>query len=398
MTLVTGGHGKNGALSVRDKKAKEAIRVAVTETEAVINFGRTDRPARVRLFGSKKKETVKLTASDATLVLGGNGVHGKVSVLGKSGDPVFEAFGTDDESIIGAGQEGQAGRLTLYDGQGEPSVNLTADGATLELGGNGVHGKVSVLGKSGDPVFEAFGTDDESIIGAGQEGQAGRLTLYDGRGEPTVNLTADGATMVLGGSGADGTLSVCGADGIPVAEVLAFATEAVIGIGQSGRPGRISVFDGNQAEVVRIDGQNGGDIWIANGDCAEEFDAVGPELLPGTVVVLAGSDAIEASAKAYDRRVAGVISGAGAYRPGLVLDRRASRAGRATVAILGKVHCLVDADAGAIEVGDLLTSADTGGHAMRASDPQRAFGSVIGKAMAPMASGKGLLPILVMCR
>ncbi|MDQ1538237.1 MAG: hypothetical protein QOE58_2630 [Actinomycetota bacterium] len=32
---------------------------------------------------------------------------------------------------------------------------------------------------------------------------------------------------------------------------------------------------------------------------------------------------------------------------------------------------------------------------MTASDPARAFGSVIGKALVPLASGLGLIPILV---
>jgi hypothetical protein len=38
-----------------------------------------------------------------------------------------------------------------------------------------------------------------------------------------------------------------------------------------------------------------------------------------------------------------VISGAGACRPGVILDRRASSEGRAPVALVGKVYCKVDA-------------------------------------------------------
>jgi hypothetical protein len=32
---------------------------------------------------------------------------------------------------------------------------------------------------------------------------------------------------------------------------------------------------------------------------------------------------------------------------------------------------------------------------MRASDPLQAFGAVIGKALRPLAEGRGLIPILV---
>ena len=32
---------------------------------------------------------------------------------------------------------------------------------------------------------------------------------------------------------------------------------------------------------------------------------------------------------------------------------------------------------------------------MKAADPARAFGAVIGKALRPLAAGRGLIPILV---
>jgi hypothetical protein len=48
-----------------------------------------------------------------------------------------------------------------------------------------------------------------------------------------------------------------------------------------------------------------------------------------------------------------------------------------------------------IEVGDLLTTSSCSGHAMKASDPFRAFGAVIGKALRPLASGRGKIPVLV---
>ena len=65
------------------------------------------------------------------------------------------------------------------------------------------------------------------------------------------------------------------------------------------------------------------------------------------------------------------------------------------IALLGKVFCKVDAQFGPIEVGDLLTTSPTQGHAMRVADPLRAFGAVIGKALRPLAGGQGLIPILI---
>jgi hypothetical protein len=79
----------------------------------------------------------------------------------------------------------------------------------------------------------------------------------------------------------------------------------------------------------------------------------------------------------------------------LVLDKQESGSNRQPVALLGKVFCNVDARYGAIEVGDLLTTSPTPGHAMKACDPLKAFGAVIGKALRPLHEGQGLILILI---
>lgn len=139
-----------------------------------------------------------------------------------------------------------------------------------------------------------------------------------------------------------------------------------------------------------------GDIQLAGADYAEDFDtddAAGA--VPGAVMVLGDTGGIRVSDTAYDRRVAGVISGAGGYRPAIILDRRKTHAGRRPLALMGKVWCQVDAREAAVAVGDLLTTSTTPGHAMKAGDAARAFGAVIGKALQPLAAGCGLVPILV---
>lgn len=159
-------------------------------------------------------------------------------------------------------------------------------------------------------------------------------------------------------------------------------------------------FDGNVQMVgdASVSGtlSVGGDIVLEGADCAEEFDLqTALDLDPGTVVVLDNTGSLEASWQSYDRKVAGVISGAGDFRPGMILDRRGNSKKRAPIALMGKVYCKVDAQYGAVEVGDLLTTSPTSGHAMKASDAARAFGAVIGKALRSLPSGKALVPILV---
>ena len=63
--------------------------------------------------------------------------------------------------------------------------------------------------------------------------------------------------------------------------------------------------------------------------------------------------------------------------------------------LMGKVYCKVDATSCPIDIGDLLTTSEVKGHAMKATDPYKAFGSVIGKALGPMEGRLGTIPILV---
>ncbi len=137
------------------------------------------------------------------------------------------------------------------------------------------------------------------------------------------------------------------------------------------------------------------DVVLTGADCAEEFDCVGGLVEPGSVVELTDDGRLCQSSGPYSKRVAGVVSGAGSYRPAVVLDRRAEGADRVPIALVGKVFCKVDATECPVEVGDLLTTSATAGHAMKATDPGRAFGAVIGKALAPLAEGVGLIPVLV---
>lgn len=137
------------------------------------------------------------------------------------------------------------------------------------------------------------------------------------------------------------------------------------------------------------------DVIVGGADCAEEFDIADSEVDNGTVMVIDDNGKLKPSQKAYDKRVAGVISGAGNYRPGIILDKQPSKANRQPIALVGKTFCKVDAKKSPIEVGDLLTTSKNTGHAMKADDPFKAFGSVIGKALNPLEEGRGMIPILI---
>jgi hypothetical protein len=185
------------------------------------------------------------------------------------------------------------------------------------------------------------------------------------------------------------------------AGLLGFGPVGVRGVAQGGTvAGR---FEGD----VQVTGFFQGDLRVKGDvkliglgqDLAEPFTVEGPQTArPGSVVVLTGPDRVRVSDTPYDPRVAGIVSGAGNLKPGIVLGRRSTTDDRPTIALTGKVWCYVDADEDPIELGDLLTTSGTLGHAMRATDQARAFGAVIGKALAGLSEGRGLIPVLVALR
>lgn len=102
---------------------------------------------------------------------------------------------------------------------------------------------------------------------------------------------------------------------------------------------------------------------------------------------------------AYDRAVAGVISGANGLSPGMVLSAESlyTSAGGNTMplAMTGRVWVLCDASHGPIRRGDALTTSTTPGYAMVVTDDARATRAVIGKAMTELKEGKGIVLVLV---
>jgi hypothetical protein len=180
----------------------------------------------------------------------------------------------------------------------------------------------------------------------------------------------------------------------PEAGVAGFSDQGIGVLAQSGGIGikaQAPIAGRFEGDVVVT-----GDIQLPGADYAEDFDIVDLAAAePGTVMVLDDSGGVRVSDRDYDRRVAGVVSGAGGYKPAVILDRSVTGTGRMPLALMGKVLCKVDATNCPVMVGDLLTTSATPGHAMKASDPAHAFGAVIGKALRALPDGRGLVPILV---
>lgn len=154
------------------------------------------------------------------------------------------------------------------------------------------------------------------------------------------------------------------------------------------------------SDGLEVDGTTTTEILTITGgaDIAEPFlISTADPIFSGHVVVIDEQNPglLKLSYRAYDSRVAGVISGAGGIGPGLTMTQKNLTEPTHYVALSGVVYVLADASNGSIRPGDLLTTSDTPGHAMKVSDYVKSQGAILGKAMSSLPEGKGLVLLLV---
>ena len=319
----------------------------------------------------------------------GTGVYGVASATSGS------TYGVSGEasSTHGVGVFGKATATsgTNYGVRGENTSSEGFGVYGLNWAGTGVHGiSASTTGRG---VFGFAGTTSGVNYGVyAQSASSAGYGLY------ATNSAGGVAARFTSRTRFDGNINVY--DG-----GAAFPTISLIPSG-----GAQVVLNRNNVAVLTLDADYNGDsrvitqeLEITGGsDLAEPFDvALHPEVgapVPGMVVAIDPHHAgrLTVAATPYDPLVAGVVSGAGGVEPGLMMGQRGSVAdGDTPVALVGRVYVLVDAAYGAVRPGDLLTTSATPGHAMRASDRERAEGAVLGKAMTGLESGRGLVLVLV---
>lgn len=132
-------------------------------------------------------------------------------------------------------------------------------------------------------------------------------------------------------------------------------------------------------------------------DLAENFE-VSDEVKAGMIVAIDEKNAgkLILARGAYNRRVAGVVSGANNLSAGMILPNLDVGKNVLPVALSGRVWVYAEAGKNPIKPGDLLTTSDTPGYAMKVTNYRRAQGAIIGKAMTELKAGeKGLVLVLV---
>lgn len=304
-----------------------------------------------------------------------------------------------DHADFAVGGKGQDGDIVIKDNQGKQIIWMRAKTKDVLIGeahaaitsGNiilfdGKEGDIIVRRKIGGVTREVMKFDaSHAALYIGNKDNEGDIIIRNNAGDDTFHF-----------DGNEGDIIVRRKIGGDLREVMKFdASHAALYIGAKGNEGDILVKDGAGKTRIHLDGASG-DIKLQGADCAEEFDVVESENVDSsTVLVINDENKLQPCKKPYDKKVVGVVSGGNGYNPGIILDKNPSQNKRLAIALNGKVYCKVDAQYSPIEAGDLLTTSPTDGYAMKASDPSKAFGAVIGKALHPLKKGKHSIPILV---
>jgi hypothetical protein len=325
--------------------------------------------------------------------------------VNQSGDDMNGRLSTSIISLGGAWTEALKGSLL-----GGTAVGAGVSGYSEGTTANGVYG--GAIGASGVGVF-GQATGSSGIGVKGQAPASGWAGYFDGRLYVNGNIRIPSNSSIINASGKDvfhtGWSSAFGdytdiksgyewGSGEPVA-VVAGANGMFVTKGDaSGTPHAVTLMKVDTSgrlscPVLEITG---------GADLSEQFNvhsqANAPSPAPGMVVSIDPEKPgdLVISHSPYDRKIAGIISGAGGVNPGMLMGQKGSQAnGAIPVALSGRVYCWADASSGAIEPGDLLTTSDNPGHAMKVKDYGKAQGAVLGKAMSLLKSGKGLILVLV---
>jgi hypothetical protein len=183
-------------------------------------------------------------------------------------------------------------------------------------------------------------------------------------------------------------------------ERMRIASSGSVGIGTSAPNSNYKLDvngDTNVTGSFNASGTITGGTIVAKYQDVAEWVPASHALPAGTVVTLdpTKSNHVEASTHAYDTRVAGVVSA----QPGITLGEKGER--KVLVATTGRVKVMVDAASGPIAVGDLLVTSDIAGVAKK-SEPLllggvsiHRPGTLIGKALEPLAKGRGEILVLL---
>jgi hypothetical protein len=390
-------------------------------TNPATNFlGTTD--AQPLVIRTNNAEALRVTA-DGNVGVGTTTPGARVDVAGGAGTAIngtsSAGNGVDGTSSAAIGVEGVSSTQAGVFGSSDSSDGIRGSSNS----GTGINGlsdsgtAVSANSASGIGLTAHSGSQD-GVVASSDSGNGVRATASSGAGMIATSTNADGVEgdttngNGLGGRSTTGR-GVVGNTSHPAG---GGAAAAVLGINTGGGDifiGQVptSSTDPTLKHVARIDSSGKGFFDGGTADSGADYAEAIPapdasSLAPGDVLAIDPREGnhVTLADSPNSQLVAGVYS----TKPSvLAIGNRgidSNLAGTVPVAMLGVVPTKVSAENGAIRTGDLLTTAGTPGYAMKARAVDVGgvaiypTGTILGKALAPLASGRGTIEVLLMMR
>ncbi len=239
--------------------------------------------------------------------------------------------------------------------------------------------------------YSVAGGEGTSTIKLNSLGNKKRIELYSGTNleAPKIKLFSEAEFE---------RISIDGNQGIKLYnEDFISATQVAIRIKSNGSNSEpfIALYNSDGTTAIRLDADVNGDARITTdeleikggSDFAEHFDINDDSNtlpIPGMIVSIdpQSTGKLIITDEVYDKKVAGIISGANGVKTGLMMGQAGSIAdGEYPIALTGRVYVYTNDEGGMIQPGDLLTTSSQKGYAMKVNDFIRAQGAIIGKAM-----------------
>jgi len=302
-----------------------------------VGIGTTEPGFRFEVISSGYADGMRVTSSDADQLF-----RVRQNSDGSCETQVSDNAGAATVMLRGAGNS--------YFNSGNVGIGTTVPGFRLEVKSVGEGDGMRVTSSDGDRLFRVRQNSDGSC----------ETQVSDGAGAATVMLRGAGNSYFNSGN---------------------------VGIGTASPGAKLDVAGMARVEAIQITGA----------DVAEKFP-VSEEVKPGMVVTIDTEHPGQLclSRGAYNRCVAGVVSGANGLAAGAVLGNLPGHEDSVPIALSGRVWVYCDATGKAIEPGDMLTTSLRAGYASAVTDYTKAHGAVLGKAMTGLDKGQtGLVLTLI---
>ena len=358
-----------------------------------------------------KSPQAKLDVAGTIRARGIEFANGTVQTTGLSGRtdaqgnivPAASGSGTQNNLAKWMDNSGTLGDSVVTESSGNVGIGTTAPVSQLHLAGpNGV--SAITLNTPGNQSFRF-----QTIPGIPNWGA---LTLNSNYTFPSGWLLDDPTTngyffkLETRGGNASGVLNGLWLYRIPSGPGFHTDETPVFGVsnGTAYFAGNVGVGTLNPQSPLDVNGNLNvtGNATVSGNIAAKyqdiaEWTAARTNLPAGTVVSLdtLKPNSVMASNKAYDTRVAGVVSA----QPGVILGEGGPN--RVLVATNGRVKVRVNANRSPIHIGDLLVTSNTPGVAMKSApfhlhgQIMHRPGTIIGKALEPLAKGQGEILVLL---